>query len=220
MTFPKYPFPKAIIFDWDNTLIDSFPVVYDALVATYEAFEKQPPTFEELKQRQGFSLRDSFPEEFGDKWEEAKRVYLEAFEAMHLKRIRPLPDAFQLLKYAADAVDCLCVLSNKTGRILRDEAAYLKWTPFFYSIVGSFDTPEDKPSPVPAYYALNKTGLLDANNHPTAPVWFVGDGAVDMECAAALGAFPVYVSEKPLDARTLTVKNCGELLTLLKSYEK
>ena len=67
MTDIRYPFPKAVVFDWDNTLIDSFPVVYDAAVAAYKAFDVTPPTYEELLSWQGFSLRDSFPQVFGDK---------------------------------------------------------------------------------------------------------------------------------------------------------
>lgn len=219
MTDMRYPFPKAIIFDWDNTLVDSFPVVYDAAVTAYKTFGVTPPTYEELLSCQGFSLRDSFPQIFGDKWEDARQAYLDAFEAMHLKRMKPMPDAFQMLKYAADKVDCLCVVSNKTGRILRDEADFLNWTPFFYSIVGSFDAPADKPAPDAAMFALKGTDIIDENGKLTAPVWFVGDGAVDMQCARNVGACGVYVSEKPFDEHTICVKNCTRLLDLLRSYE-
>lgn len=219
MTDIRYPFPKAVVFDWDNTLIDSFPVVYDAAVAAYKAFDVTPPTYEELLSWQGFSLRDSFPQVFGDKWEDARKVYLDAFEAMHLERMKPLDGAFDLLKYAADKVDCLCVVSNKTGRILRDEADYLKWTPFFYKIVGSFDAPADKPDPAPVRFALEGTPFVDSDGGLQAPVWFVGDGVVDMKCAKNVGALGVYVSEKPFDDKTLRVSNCIELLELLRSYE-
>ena len=34
MKQPDYPFPKAILFDWDNTLVDSFPVIYKAVTVT------------------------------------------------------------------------------------------------------------------------------------------------------------------------------------------
>ena len=31
------PAPKAILFDWDNTLVDSWTVIHHAMTATFEA---------------------------------------------------------------------------------------------------------------------------------------------------------------------------------------
>ncbi|PPR65951.1 MAG: hypothetical protein CFH03_00782, partial [Alphaproteobacteria bacterium MarineAlpha3_Bin2] len=36
--------PRAILFDWDNTLVDSWPTIIDALNVTLEAYGKTPWT--------------------------------------------------------------------------------------------------------------------------------------------------------------------------------
>jgi phosphoglycolate phosphatase len=37
---PALALPKAVIFDWDNTLVDSWPVIHHALNETLEAYGK------------------------------------------------------------------------------------------------------------------------------------------------------------------------------------
>ena len=67
--------PQGIIFDWDNTLVDTWPIIHDALNTTFRAFDKPEWTLTETKARVRHSLRDSFPPIFGDKWEQAGDVF-------------------------------------------------------------------------------------------------------------------------------------------------
>ena len=39
---PRAILPRAILFDWDNTLVDSWPTILDALNTTFEAFHMAP----------------------------------------------------------------------------------------------------------------------------------------------------------------------------------
>ena len=57
--------PRAVVFDWDNTLIDSWHAIQDAQNYTLEAFGLQPWTLEETRQRVRGSMRDSYPTLFG-----------------------------------------------------------------------------------------------------------------------------------------------------------
>jgi len=82
----------------------------------------------------------------------------------------------------------LAVVSNKTGAVLRNEAAHLGWTPLFGTIVGAGDTHTDKPHRAPVELALQPAGIA-----PGRDVWFVGDTAIDMECALAAGCVPVLL---------------------------
>jgi hypothetical protein len=97
--------PRAIIFDWDNTLVDSWPTIHAALNATLTTMGHAPWTLEESKERVRLSLRDSFPVLFGTRWEEARRVYLDAFRAVHLERLTVLPGPIELLDHLADGFD-------------------------------------------------------------------------------------------------------------------
>jgi len=184
--------PKAIIFDWDNTLVDSWLIIQDALNATFLEYDVPQWTLEETKSRVAKSMRDSFPELFGDAWEEAGKAFYGHFEAIHLDRLSPLPGAAEALAELAGMGIYLGVVSNKTGHLLRAEAEKLGWAAHFGRIVGAADAPRDKPAPDPVHMALDGSGLT-----PDATVWFVGDARVDMECAVNTGCTPVLMRPEP-----------------------
>jgi len=187
MTADKKRMPRAIVFDWDNTLVDSWATIHEALVLTFTAMDHEPWTLAETKMRVRHSLRDAFPALFGDRWEEARKLYLDHFTAMHIERLTPILGAAELLAEAHQAGFHLAVLSNKTGRILRLEADHLAWTPHFKRLVGAGDAKADKPDPIAMQFALEGSGLVGAD------VWYVGDTALDMECAARAGCTAVLL---------------------------
>src|SRR5262245_38690545 len=88
---PDLSRPRAILFDWDNTLVDSWATIHEALNVVMAAMDKPLWSLQETKLRVRLSLRESFPIHFGDRWEEARRVYLNAFRAIHIERLQPLP---------------------------------------------------------------------------------------------------------------------------------
>lgn len=179
--------PRAIVFDWDNTLVDSWATIHEALVLTFTAMGHQPWTLAETKARVRHSLRDAFPPLFGDRWDEARKLYLDHFTAIHIERLAPIAGAVELLARAQAAGFHLAILSNKTGRILRAEADHLGWGRYFARLVGAGDARADKPDPAAMEFALDGSGFSDAE------VWYVGDTALDMECAARAGCIGVLV---------------------------
>jgi phosphoglycolate phosphatase len=180
--------PRAIIFDWDNTLVDSWGTIHDALNFLMAAMEKPLWTIAETRERVRLSLRDAFPAIFGDRWEEARQIYMDRFRAIHIERLTPLPEREAMLRMLAASGIYLSLVSNKTGAVLRHEVDHLGWTPLFGSIVGAGDAHTDKPHCAPVELALQPSGIA-----PGPDVWFVGDTAVDMECALASGCIPVLL---------------------------
>jgi phosphoglycolate phosphatase len=180
--------PRALIFDWDNTLVDSWPTIHEALNVTLTAMGHAPWTFDESKERVRLSLRDSFPVLFGDRWEEARRIYLDAFQAVHLERLTVLPGVETLLDNLKSNDFYLAVVSNKTGTILRRESDKLGWNRYFGRLVGATDAAADKPDAAPVRLALEGSGISEGQD-----VWFVGDTAVDMQCALAARCVPVLL---------------------------
>ena len=87
------------------------------------------------------SARDSFPVLFGERAEEAMRIFYDTFEADHLAKLRALPGAGDMLARLAEAGMLLGVVSNKSGYLLRREAAHLGWTSLFQRLVGANDAP-------------------------------------------------------------------------------
>ena len=184
--------PRTVLFDWDNTLVDSWGCIHASLAFTFEAMGLPPWSEDDTRKRARRSLRESFPPLFGDRWEQARTLYFDHFSAHHLNHLRPLPGAEMLLKALHQRGIYLAVVSNKTGHYLRREAEALGWTGYFGSIVGATDAETDKPALAPVSMALAPAGLT-VEMLPTVGSWFVGDADVDMECAHVAGCLPVLV---------------------------
>lgn len=170
--------PSAILFDWDNTLVDTWGVIHDALNATLQAFGRDPWSLAETKIRVRKSMRDSFPLLFGERWEEAGQVFYDRYKAVHLQKLTPLPGARELLHLLKEHGLYLAVVSNKRGEHLRTEAAHLGWEPYFGRMIGASDAARDKPACEPVDLALSGSGV-----DRSGVVWFAGDADIDLECA-------------------------------------
>jgi phosphoglycolate phosphatase len=192
MTLP--PRPEAVVFDWDNTLVDAWPGIAAALNAALTRFGKPAWTLDEVRARVRKSLRDSFPSLFGRGWEEARDVFYAALEATHLAHVAPLPGAAETLARARSLGLPLAVVSNKTGRFLRREAAALGWSGHFAALVGAGDAAADKPDPAPMRVALAALGLAASPS-----VWYVGDTALDMLAARTAGLTGVLIGDAAHD---------------------
>ncbi len=188
MSTPAPAKPKAIIFDWDNTLVDSWVIIQDALNATFDEFGLERWSLDETRARVAKSMRDSFPLLFGDAWERAGEVFYGHFEAIHLDRLTPLEGADEALVQLREAGIYLGVVSNKTGKLLRAEAQQLGWDAHFGQIIGAGDAARDKPAPDPVVMALAGSGIEMGDE-----VWFVGDAEIDLQCAHNTGCVPVLV---------------------------
>jgi phosphoglycolate phosphatase len=174
--------PRAILFDWDNTLVDSWGTIHDALNYCFATMGCEPWSLAEVKARTRLSLMEAFPPLFGARWQEARQHYFDRFTAIHLETIKPLAGADAMLVALAAHGIPLGVVSNKTGRHLRREVEHFGWTARFTRIVGAGDAAADKPAAAPVLMALEAAGVA-----PGRDAWYVGDTAMDMECAAAAG---------------------------------
>lgn len=187
--------PQAVVFDWDNTLVDTWPTIHESLSATFQAMGREPWSFDETRARVRHSLREAFPALFGDRWIEARDIFYATFERSHIERLVVIEGALELLKSLSGAGIELAVLSNKTGRYLRDEVEHLGWAGYFAAVVGAGDATRDKPDPEALALALAGTRCK-----PGPEVWFVGDSGIDMEAAHRTGCTPVLLHRHDLDS--------------------
>jgi phosphoglycolate phosphatase len=184
--------PRAVLFDWDNTLADNWAAIHAAMNVTLIAMDQRPWTLEQSRERIKGSLRESFPLWFGDRWREAGRIYRDAFERGHLLHLREMPNAGEMLAGLRQLDLYLAVVSNKMGRYLRIEADHLGWTGHFGRLVGAQDTDMDKPALEPVELALAGSGVVRGLD-----VWFVGDTDIDMICAVNAGCTPILLRAEP-----------------------
>ncbi len=182
------PAPRAILWDWDNTLVDAWAGVQAGMNAALRAFGMPEWSKEEVRARARLSLREAFPPLFGAEWERAREVFYTEVRARHLELITPLAGVEAAL--AAAATWPQGVVSNKQGPILRAEALHLGWNPHFGVLVGAGDAEADKPSPAPILLALEKLGIAAGPE-----VWFIGDTGVDMQAARAAGCTAVLLGD-------------------------
>ncbi|MGQ0677649.1 MAG: HAD family hydrolase [Rhodospirillales bacterium] len=205
------PRPRALLFDWDNTLVDNWTTIASALNVAFGDFGKPAWTLAEVKARVRGSMRESFPAMFGPDWRRAGEIFYAAFRRTHLETLKPMPGADAMLAGLAGRGLYLGVVSNKHGPFLRAEAAHLGWTGHFGAVVGAADAPRDKPAAEPVRLALA----------PGGKVWLVGDADIDMECAHNAGCTAVLLHPDPPGADwgphrpALHLAGCGALLALL-----
>lgn len=214
----ELPRPRAILFDWDNTLVDTWPCIGRATNITLEAMGHQPWTEEEVRARVAGSLRDTFPKIYGARWEHARDIFYKAFDEVHLEMLKAAPCAEDMLRELAQTGIFLGVVSNKTGKYLRAEADHLGWTGHFGRLVGAQDAPRDKPAPDPIHLALQQSGVVAGRD-----VWFVGDAPIDVVCGRGAGCSTVFVGVPPpatagnVDVPDAVVADCRALSALVRA---
>ena len=181
--------PRAILFDWDDTLAENCDGITAAYNAALSAFGLPPITRAEVRARSRQSLRQQFPPIFGDHWEKAKDIFYSVFAMRHIDLLRAMPGAPDLLRELRRRGIYMAVVSNKNGNPLREEVSALGWDAYFGKVVGATDAPADKPDPQVVAMALDGSGLS-----PGPDIWFAGDKDSDLICAANAGCVPVLVS--------------------------
>lgn len=217
------PRPRAILFDWDNTLVDNWGAIHAALNSTLSAMGQGTWTVAETRQRVRKSLRDSFPEMFGERWHEARDIFYRSFAASHLETLKPIDGAGEMLAALAGEGLYLGVVSNKMGDYLRREAEQLGWTGYFSRLIGAMDADQDKPAVAPVELALDGSFIVRGPE-----VWFVGDADIDVECARNAGLTAVILhrdNESPITSggagdtgwkENLSLRGCMELAQLVQ----
>jgi phosphoglycolate phosphatase len=195
--------PRAVLWDWDNTLVDAWSGVQSALNAVFAEHGLPAWSREETLARVRGAMHESFPALFGERWREAAESFRAHHRAVQLAHVRPMPGVERVLDGFAGMQ---AVVSNKEGEPLRREVAHLGWGGRFAVVVGADDAAAAKPDPAPIWHALAAMGVK-----PTRAVWYVGDTGVDMLAAHAAGVTAVLLGDASHD---------GGVVELTKSLAK
>jgi phosphoglycolate phosphatase len=194
--------PKAVIFDWDNTLVDTWPLIQNAIDETMIKMGKEPWGLQKVKSNVRNSMRESFPAIFGENWEKAGEIYRNNYHSNNLN-IQFLPDALALVNKLAELNITQIIISNKIGNTLRKEVDHLGIRDKFFAVIGSQDAQYDKPSKEPVELALEGSDLDPKNDL----IWFVGDTIVDLECALNTACQPVLYGSGENISKNFIEKN-------------
>jgi len=191
MQLNQLPRPKAVLFDWDETLVDTFPTVHKAMNETFIAMQHQSQwTLQQTKDSIHHPAVVYFPEIFGDQHQAALETFTKAYQANHLQELQPMPWAENVLKTLQSHKIPIGIITNKRRFILEPELDLLKWRPFFVTeaIIAASEAGPNKPAADP----VNKA--LAAMNISASPdVWVVGDKLNDAISGQNAGTSSVFL---------------------------
>ncbi|MGB0719324.1 MAG: HAD family hydrolase [Bdellovibrionales bacterium] len=186
----KYLLPKAVFWDWDGTLVDSFSFLHETHNHVRGQFGMVPFSVDVFKSYFGKPREALYTEIYGaDRLEDAK-AHFEAYVTANHHKIRAVDGAAAVLQ-AFKALDILMgIVTNKKGAFVRQEITHQGWDDYFVTVVGAGEADADKPSPAPLLLALAQSGL----GLSPEEVWFVGDTDNDLACARDAGAPSVFIA--------------------------
>lgn len=185
---------KAIIFDWDGTIVDTCGLILDAHNHVRDYYGHALWTMEDFLGQASQSAREYYPTVYGDKAEEAQEVLYGYVEEHHLNYLKPMNKIDDLFNLITAKNIPMSVVSNKRHKTLNIEVDHTNMRHHFKVIIGAGVAPKDKPSADPLYMAL---GQMDGNLTPQ-DILYVGDTETDLLCAQNAGCDVVLVqSDKP-----------------------
>ena len=191
--------PKAVIFDWDNTIVQSrhlFHMVLDAVAIDMNIGNEEMYKAGLFDQTYHQPVEHGFRQVFGTEHHPtAWKSYNHHFANMHLDHIKLHPGAEEFIKAMHEEGIIMSIASNKESNYLRDEVGKLGLDQYFYNIVGADDITKHKPNPEHAYLALY--GLRHHDEFDSS-IWFIGDSIADVSCAIASGCTPILFSSVSL----------------------
>ena len=182
---------KAVIFDWDGTLVDTCGILLEAHNHVRTSFEEPLWTMEEYMAKPSFSAREFFKMIYDGRAEEAEIIFYEFIEEKHLEFLKPMNGVVEFFELTDLP---LGVVSNKRHPTLNIEVDKMEWRPQFKSIIGAGQAKKDKPAPDPLLMAINE---IDENIQGS-DILYVGDTETDLLTGKAVGADLVFIqSDRP-----------------------
>jgi len=193
--------PDAILFDWDNTLVNNWDPIFISYNETLKKLGLKKKSKEETLKNAKYSLRETFPNLFKEDWRKARKIFYKTFKKIHLQKIKPLPKVEKVLKIINKKKIPCGVISNKDGDLLRKEIEKLGWKKYFKILVGANEAKKDKPSKYPLLLALNKISLK-----PNKNIWYVGDNDIDVKFAKKNKCLSIFIENKMFKKKDLKQK--------------
>jgi HAD superfamily hydrolase (TIGR01549 family) len=177
---------KAVVFDWDGTLVDTAESTYRTYRKTFADYgiDFDRETYARIYAPCGDDMFRALgvPEEL---WREADDRWLEHFAG---ETVELLPGARESLTLVADYGLARGIVTSGTRvRVLRELVEH-GLDPHFAHVTCGGDTPNRKPHPEPLLVCLDRLGIDPAD------AAYIGDSGEDVRMAKAAGVYVIGVT--------------------------
>lgn len=185
---------KAIIFDWDGTLVDTCGLILDAHNHVRKHMKQELWTMDDFMGRPSQSAREYYPKIYGDQADEAQKILYAYVEEHHLKYLKPMGSAESLLKTLSQHQVPMGIVSNKRHGTLHIEIEAMNWQNHFKISIGAGHAEQDKPAADPLLQAIKEINP----DYTPDDILYIGDTETDLLCAQNAKVPVAFIqTEKP-----------------------
>ncbi len=165
---------KGLLFDFDGTLVDSYPLIEWAFDQVCSTHRLAPEARELFANARGLPLPEQMRCVSSTLWQQLTETYRQV-DARQRRHARVFTGIVPLLREARRHGLALGVVSSKRGVLVRAELNATRLAPYFPVVVALEDAAAAKPDPAPLRRALRLMGVK------AAEALYIGDTVVDME---------------------------------------
>lgn len=206
---------KAVIWDLDGTLFDSYDVIVNSLSLTFQEYGIKISREDIHHHAISFSIRSllsKISDESGVPTEDLHQRYSLISSNQYLA-IKPMPHAMEVLQNLEDSGVESYVFTHR-GKTTIPVLDNLGMTRFFKEIITSQSGFPRKPDPQGLYYLISKYDLSKEYTY------YVGDRSIDMDCAKNAGISGIlFLPEGCIDvsggSEKYIVKDLLEILSII-----
>lgn len=183
---------SALIWDLDGTLIDSYQTIVDCLLDIVKNFHLQYEPeyiYKFIKETSVHNFLQIISKNTGTNFNTVKARYSEISNHKGTSKIREMPDAHFVLDSLTKMKVNNFIFTHK-GLSTLDVLKEFNLDRYFVEIVTSNNGLARKPNPEALTYIIDKYKLSHSHTY------YIGDRAIDIECAKNAGIKSIFFADK------------------------
>lgn len=169
---------QHVVFDWDGTLADTYPVISAAYNYTFDKLGLPRIPYDEVKRiTSTLQNKDTLGHIFGQRKPEASAAYYEFIAAHHASNLETMPGAREVIDFCHSQNLKTYLITNKKTLYVAEEIEKVGFKGLFDKVIAAGEYAEDKPHPIATH------AVFDNELPPADTILVIGDGEADYNVA-------------------------------------